>query len=173
MDLKIRPARAEDLDLLISATGEGFGLSHRTYLEKPEAEGTYLTAWIAETPVAHLWIRWLGSNEIPRIVDQYPQLAEYAGYPVICDVFVAEEDRSQGIGTHLLRHAMQLARDRGATHAIVGAYTDNPGARRLYERIGFAEIGIGIFTTSGTLVNEDGVEREWQNGPQVMLMAKL
>ena len=170
----IRPARAEDLDQLTRSMDEGFGAGHRNYLEsQSRSEGVYLTVWDGDVPVAHLWACWKGSNEIPRIVGLYPQLAEYASFPEFCDVYVAEGYRSLGVGTSLLKHAMQLAQSRGATHAIIGADTDNPGARALYERLGFTEIGIGEFTTSGTFVDRNGVERDWQNGPQVMLMTKI
>ena len=64
-------------------------------------------------------------------------------------------DWSSGVDSgYLLRHGHQIS-------------------RALYERIGFCESGIGAFTTSGTFVDEDGEERSWQHGPQVLLVQDL
>ena len=72
--------------------------------------------------VAHLFIRWTGNTEVPRIVDRYPQAAQFADCPEICELYVVPERRSQGIGTQLLRQALQLARERGAhtAHNLCG-----------------------------------------------------
>ena len=51
--------------------------------------------------------------------------------------------------------------------------TDNPRAQALYERLGFVESGIGVFTTRGTFTTEDGTEEPWQNGPQMLLIQAL
>jgi GNAT superfamily N-acetyltransferase len=106
-------------------------------------------------------------------VERYPQAAQFADCPEFCDVYVAAERCSQGIGAQLLRRALQLASERGASQVTLCVDTDNPRARTLYERLGFSEPGIGPFTTSGVLVDEAGRERPWQNGPQVILVRKL
>ena len=87
--------------------------------------------------------------------------------------YVELQTAGQGIGTRLVRRALELARQKGAALATICVDTDNPGARRLYERQGFAEVGIGAFTTSGTLVDKDGQQRPWQNGPQVLVAQRL
>ena len=49
--------------------------------------------------------------------------------------------RAQGIGTALLRHAIAVARDLGATRATLEVRASNDAARRLYARLGFYVAG--------------------------------
>jgi ribosomal-protein-alanine N-acetyltransferase len=46
--------------------------------------------------------------------------------------------RGQGLGTALLHHVMREARTLGAKRATLEVRASNVGARRLYERLGFA-----------------------------------
>ncbi len=50
---------------------------------------------------------------------------------------VMDAFRGQGIGTALLQHAESLLIQRGYNSVSIAAAKDNPGARRLYERLGF------------------------------------
>ena len=173
-NISIRPMQPGDVDLICQRMGANDGAGHRSYVGKQsKEEGVYLVAWDEDVPVAYLFIRWAGNTEVPRIVDRYPQAVQFAHCPEFCNVYVVPERRSQGIGTQLLRRAFQLARERGASRATICVDTDNPRARSLYERLGFVESGIGVFTTSGVLVDEAGRERPWRNGPQVMLVREL
>jgi ribosomal-protein-alanine N-acetyltransferase len=49
--------------------------------------------------------------------------------------------RNQGLGTALLYHVMQAARELGAKRATLEVRASNTGALRLYERLGFAISG--------------------------------
>lgn len=49
---------------------------------------------------------------------------------------VMPSDRNQGLGTALLRHAVEKAAGSGLSVIVSNA---NPGARRLYERHGYRE----------------------------------
>lgn len=46
--------------------------------------------------------------------------------------------RGQGIGAALVRAAEEALQARGFRWALLGVEADNPGARRLYERLGYA-----------------------------------
>jgi GNAT superfamily N-acetyltransferase len=169
--VRICPIQPGEVDLLRQRLG---GANHLIYADQQSrGEGVYLIAWDADVPVGHLYIRWIGNTEVPRIVGRYPQAAQFADCPELCELYVIAERRSQGIGTQLLRWALELAREWGAAQVTICVDTDNPRARALYERLGFVEPGIGPFTTSGVLVDQAGRERPWQNGPQVMLVRKL
>jgi hypothetical protein len=72
----------------------------------------------------------------------------------------------------LAQLASHLPATDGPTHEVC-VDIDNPGARALYERLGFAESGIGVFATSGTFTDEGGTERARRNGPQVLLVRSL
>ena len=55
----------------------------------------------------------------------------------VAEVYVDAAFRSQGIGGHLLREAVQLFRQRNVTFAAVWTRENNPQAVRLYEEAGF------------------------------------
>jgi ribosomal protein S18 acetylase RimI-like enzyme len=57
---------------------------------------------------------------------------------VIDNVYVVPDARGEGVGSALLDHAEARLRDRGADVFAVEALWDNEGARRLYERRGYA-----------------------------------
>jgi len=55
----------------------------------------------------------------------------------ISNVAVLPERRGHGVGARLIAAARREAERRGARAMILDVETDNPGARRLYERLGF------------------------------------
>lgn len=56
------------------------------------------------------------------------------------DVFVLEQCRGQGIGSELMREALNDARKSGCVRVELGTRRDNIRARYLYERLGFDEV---------------------------------
>jgi GNAT superfamily N-acetyltransferase/CHAD domain-containing protein len=172
--IRIGPVEPQEVVLLCRQMGLAEGLSHRRYAEMQYGdEGIYLITWDGDEPVGRLFVRRANNPEVPRIVEQFPQAARFAACPSICDVNVVAKRRSQGIGTQLLAQALEVAREWGAQEITLCVDQDNPRARSLYERLGFVESGIGLFTTSGVYVDEAGQERSWQNGPQAMLVKQL
>jgi GNAT superfamily N-acetyltransferase len=59
------------------------------------------------------------------------------GYVGIYHVVTAAHKRRQGIGTQLMRHLVQWAKDQGAQHAYLQVMNDNPPALYLYAKMGF------------------------------------
>ena len=55
----------------------------------------------------------------------------------ISDLYVEESCRRAGIATALVEDALALARARGLDCVTLEVETDNAGARRLYEKLGF------------------------------------
>jgi len=55
----------------------------------------------------------------------------------VAEVYVDATFRSQGIGGQMLRHAVELFRQRNVTFAAVWTRESNPQAVRLYEEAGF------------------------------------
>ena len=53
------------------------------------------------------------------------------------DLYV--ESRGEGLGTALVEAALDVARERGCKRVELDVSDDNPRARALYERLGFAE----------------------------------
>ena len=67
-------------------------------------------------------------------------------------IAVESEHQCQGIGSALLAELMNTAETRGCSGVFLYVRADNPGARRLYRRLGFTETGIlpGFYQPSGT-----------------------
>ncbi|TAG01658.1 MAG: GNAT family N-acetyltransferase [Betaproteobacteria bacterium] len=61
------------------------------------------------------------------------------GYAGVFDVVTHADERGRGIGRALLQHALQQASALGAHTAYLQVMPSNP-ARRLYERMGFADV---------------------------------
>lgn len=64
----------------------------------------------------------------------------FHAFPYIHIITVKEEYRNQGVGNKLLKFAQSLSfKDYTKLFLLVGDF--NPDAKRLYERIGYSEIG--------------------------------
>lgn len=59
----------------------------------------------------------------------------------ILNLAVSPEQRGMGIGSRLIEHALDRAKDRGAVRAYLEVRAANQPAIALYKRSGFAEIG--------------------------------
>jgi ribosomal protein S18 acetylase RimI-like enzyme len=72
--------------------------------------------------------------------------------PEIGDVWVVPDRRGQGIGSELTRAAERLAAARGHERISLSVSLEkNPGARRLYERLGYRDAGIEPERIAGTI----------------------
>jgi GNAT superfamily N-acetyltransferase len=67
---------------------------------------------------------------------QFAIEAELVG---LYDVFTRESERGRGLAQMLCQHLLSLAAKRGAQVAYLQVEFDNVVARRIYERLGFAE----------------------------------
>lgn len=112
-----------------------------------------LVAWVGDEPV--------GSGELtsgPR--------------PEVRNLAVRAAYRGRGIGTSIIAAAEAAARDRAVLR--VGVATDNPGARRLHERLGFLPTG-EIEEYEYTYVDDDDrtvTERETSEYLEKSLLAR-
>ncbi len=59
----------------------------------------------------------------------------------LAELYVVPARRGQGLGRALMEAAMELARERGATHMDVGTGEDDTAARAVYESLGFDNRG--------------------------------
>ncbi len=67
----------------------------------------------------------------------YGQLARWSRAAEISDLIVAEAWRCRGIGTALIRHLLDLARQEGLREVEIGVALANERAHALYQRLGF------------------------------------
>ena len=88
--------------------------------------------------MGHLHVAWEGTT---------------LGVPEIGDVWVLPERRSGGIGTELTLAAERLAAARGHERiSLTVSLEQNPGARRLYERLGYHDSGVEPRRVLGTII---------------------
>jgi ribosomal protein S18 acetylase RimI-like enzyme len=100
-----------------------------------QGERTYLVAWDAAEPVGHAHIAWRG----------------HGGIPEIQDAFVLAERRDEGVGSALTSAAEREAAARGHREIGLTVSVANIPARRLYERLGYADSGEEPQRVSGTI----------------------
>jgi ribosomal-protein-alanine acetyltransferase len=65
-----------------------------------------------------------------------------SGQADIQTIAVVERARRRGLGRTLMRALLGEARARGAAEVFLEVRADNPGARSLYESLGFVEIAV-------------------------------
>jgi len=175
MDIQIRKAQRSDCAILAERL-RGFGNDELANIRKCSAqekdEGVLLVAWLEGVPVGRLWIRWAGSHEIPRIRDTHPVAATIEECPSLDEIEVARDLRGHGIGSQLIDHAEMCVKTRGQ-HRVSLTVEHTSRARRLYERLGYSDPGIGVFHTFGTYINDKGEEVPWDNGQQLFLIKEL
>ena len=70
------------------------------------------------------------------------------GLPFLQSFIVKEGHRSQGVGTFLFREVAARIKARGYRSVYLTVEEDNPGALRLYERLGFAPTHRTVEATS-------------------------
>jgi GNAT superfamily N-acetyltransferase len=106
--------------------------------QQAEQGSSYLIAWEGDEPVGHAHLAW----EETRL-----------GVPEVQDVYVVPERRSCGIATLLNDAAERAVRARGWDSISLSVSKDgNPGARRLYERLGYVDAGLEPVRVSGTIM---------------------
>lgn len=62
-------------------------------------------------------------------------------YALLEDVYVLEEYRSQGIGTTLVKKAIELAREKGCYKILATSRFERDYIHKWYEKLGFKKFG--------------------------------
>jgi GNAT superfamily N-acetyltransferase len=134
--MEIRAASAGDLEPL----GAVFASERRFFadcLARQEAGGgVLLVAWLDGWPVGDVFLN-LGPADAPGVRRHLP------GVPTLVHLEVAGRLQRRGIGTALVGAGEDTARRHGHDRIALGVGLDNPGARRLYKRLGYANWGHG------------------------------
>ena len=134
----IRLIREPDISLVSRYFTKGTNGKHKArFLRQQTGEALYLIGWIGERPVSHALLTWGGSKD--QAVKRNLSLA----CPDVGDLMVAEDLRSQGIGSQMLAFAEQLVRERGYNHIGLSVGIENERARQLYERLGYHDAHCG------------------------------
>lgn len=162
----IRPARRDDareLAYLINEAGEGLarclwsqntaGIDAWEYgasrAARDEGDFSWRNAHVIEADerVMAMLLGFvieqqdINLDELPEIVRPLAQLEQQAvGSWYINAIAVRPEARGQGLGSELLALSHALAMAAGCDKISLQNFTSNTAARRLYHRVGFAEV---------------------------------
>jgi ribosomal-protein-alanine N-acetyltransferase len=125
-ELLIRPMRESELDAVVRIERAAYAF--------PWTEGIFRDC--------------LRVNYICRVVEIDVALVGYgimsvgSGEAHLLNVCVADAYRCRGIGRRLLGHLLQTAAAAGAREAFLEARPSNTAAIRLYQSLGFQQIGV-------------------------------
>ena len=149
--LTIRECTDRDVEALERVAPSGLNDVHGGRFRRQQSgESSYLVAVSDGVPVGHAEIAWNGCPSVD-VRQRYPNCPEISGL----SVFPAEL-RGQGIGTAIVRDAEDRARIRGFAWIGLGVDDENPGAARLYERLGYVSGIRYVFPWS--YLDDNGVE---------------
>jgi GNAT superfamily N-acetyltransferase len=153
----ITPAEASHLDVL-EHTFDPDTLSRdhdKRYEVQKQGEGVYLIAWHDRTPIGHFLLRWSGpqDEQVMKYLDVTKTAYLEAGA-------THGAYQRKGVATALIREAERLAKEHGCIQiGLEVGNTDNPGAKRLYEHLGYVDWGQGEFLISWEYVDRHGHTR--------------
>src|SRR4029453_11916210 len=140
-EMEIRPASAGDLEPLVAVFGSERRFFTDCLARQGAGRGVLLGAWRDGWPVGDVFLS-LGPADEPEVRRHLP------GVPTLVHLEVLGPLQRRGIGPALGRAGEAAARRLGHDRIALGVGLDNPGARRLYERLGYIDWGHGHTITS-------------------------
>ena len=145
--VEIRPGSAADLGALGAVLGQRHYFTDHLARQQ-RGDGVLLVAWLDDRPVGDGFLAGTAAEE-PELRRHLP------GVPRLEHLEVLEPLWRRGIGTALIRAAEDAARRLGHERLVLAVGIDNPGARRLYERLGYADWGRGTIVGTWVEYNHD------------------
>lgn len=138
-ELELRPMTPEEFDVYMAASSEAYihelaaaGMSEESAREQGEQQlaelvpnglespgQTFFTAWVGETAVGILW------------------LSTERSAAFVYDIAVHESQRRRGYGEAIMNAGARWCRDRGHPALGLNVFAHNPGARALYDKLGY------------------------------------
>ena len=83
---------------------------------------------------------WYGFVEHEGAPSSYGRAVQQGDLYQLAELWTAPALRSRGLGTRLIQGLLALGRGAGARTPFIPVAESNPGARRLYERLGFSRV---------------------------------
>jgi GNAT superfamily N-acetyltransferase len=140
-ELRIRRGSDADLDPLVAVFRAERSFFGDCLAKQRAGGGVLLVAWLDGWPVGDVFLDRDPAEE-PEIRRWLP------GVPRLNHLEVLGPVQRRGIGTALLRAGEATTRKLGHRRVALGVGVDNPGARRLYERLGYTDWGHGSIVGS-------------------------
>lgn len=157
LQIAIKPAEEAQLDILEQAFDpDSLSKYHYKRFEvQKSGSGVYLIAWHNHIPVGHFLLYWSGPHDAQ--VTQYLDIASHAYLEAGA---TKGEFQRRGVATALIQEAERLAVEKRCTHiGLEVGSMDNPGAKRLYEKLGYVDWGRGEFEIHWEHIDKDGNKR--------------
>jgi GNAT superfamily N-acetyltransferase len=154
VEIEIRPSEEDQLDFL-EAEFSPHDLSkhhHQRHAVQKSGHGVYFIAWHNAEPIGHFLLEWAGPGPGGDPTGEYPYPTPYLGAGQ-----TVTEYRRKGVATRLIQKAEELAKEHGFSRiGLAVGSTDNPDAKRLYEKLGYIAWGKGEFEASWEYTSKDG-----------------
>ena len=114
------------------------------FIEMVEAKSFDETAAFQRNLISNHWPSYFAveNGKVVGWIDITPHSNPRLAHRGFLGMGLLDGYRGRGIGTLLVREALEHARDVGLEKIELTVYTDNPGAIRLYEKAGFSRIGV-------------------------------
>lgn len=141
MRVDIRPAIYPDIPKLSRVKLLARGESDDPDSARFDAEARYLTAFLDERQ--KVFVQLVDRVPIAFCAVRECTIKPFVGFAYIKDLYVLPEWQSKGYGKKLLMHALRTMRQCGYISAVLETAEENDGARRFYERFGFARFENG------------------------------
>lgn len=124
------------------------------FTRQQSGELLYLIAWDGAHAIGQVCLFWRPSND---------PVAMLTGCPWVIDLLVHPDYRSRGAGTQLLNACESAARSRMRFRIGLGVAVGNTRARALYERLGYADAGLGEQVMTGSWEDASGQTHIWED----------
>jgi ribosomal protein S18 acetylase RimI-like enzyme len=139
-DISFRPAAEEDLDSIVAMLADDVLGKKRERYEQPLPE-SYIKAFeaIASDPNNELIVACSGKEVIGVLQITFtPYITHQGGWRATIEgVRTSASVRGRGVGTELIKWAIQRAEERGCHLVQLTTDKERPDALRFYERLGF------------------------------------
>jgi GNAT superfamily N-acetyltransferase len=120
-----------DLPRLVRVFGQELFFAERLDLQH-QGRGILFAGWLGEVPTGVVYLRLEAADE-REIRERLP------GVALLQHLEVRADRRNQGVGTALIAAVEDWLRAREHSRVALGVRLDNPGATRLYARLGYVE----------------------------------
>ncbi len=144
--VETRPCSEHDLAALATSWPEQVKVHEAHFAAQQTGQSTFLVAWKADEATGYCMVQW-GGCVGPNARSGFPNAVE------INHLQVRPAWQRLAVGTQLIAAAEALLQDRGIPVAALGVGDDNPGAARLYARLGYRPTDVW-----------DVTEYDWDDG---------
>jgi len=152
LNIEIKVAEDSQLDLLVSQFSPGNPMwQYNRYDVQKRGEGLYLIAWDDKIPIGHFLLRWSGPQDpfVTEKIDITSRAFLEAGLTI-------DNYRRMGVATAVIQEAERLSIEKRSTHIGLEVGIENSEAKRLYEKLGYKDLGYGDFSISWEYIDSNG-----------------